>query len=140
MTDYQRQRVYNWQDRYLNDRSVVPIDQAQNLVNYLWAEFGLKYPPLVEPIHVNTKRWAGTANRNVICLQPTVATRTIVHEVAHSMTMTLDGDSCGHGPFFMGVYAKLLDHTRIMSIPEALYTCKLAGVDINIMAQPVFLD
>lgn len=142
MADYQRQRVYNWEANFVapRDSSRVRCEDAQNLVNYIWAEFGLKYPPIVSPIAKNCKRWAGQANRTMIELQPIVSTKTIIHECAHSMTMDLDDNSCGHGPTFVGMYAKILDWARIISIPEILYTCQKAGVDINIMAQPVFKD
>ena len=36
--DYQRSRIYAWEDRHIHprDRSVIPFEQAQSIVNYVW--------------------------------------------------------------------------------------------------------
>jgi hypothetical protein len=39
----------------------------------------------------------------------------VLHELAHTCTITVDGDEDGHGPDFMGVYLQLLD--QVGNIP-----------------------
>ena len=56
------------------------------------------------------------------------------------MTSTYDGQSDGHGPKFMGLYAQLL--TRYLRVPtDALLTSlHAAGIAIDTQAAPVFVD
>jgi hypothetical protein len=56
------------------------------------------------------------------------------------MTSTHDGRSDGHGPRFVGLYARML--TRYLRIPtEALLdSLDAAGVEFDIQAEPVFID
>ena len=138
--DYQKSRVYAWEQTELHDLGLVPRERAQDLVNFIWTSEGLVYPPSVIDIHVNTKKWAGWANRCEIALQPMVSTKTIIHEVAHSMCATVDGDSNGHGPWWMGVYMKLLEKHMKIPLSVLMYTADRDGIDFNITAYPIFLD
>jgi hypothetical protein len=140
MSDYQKSKVYSWEHRELHDKSRVAIADAQTIVNYVWEQEGLKYPPKVVPIHTNTTRFAGHANRTTIALQPVVSTHTILHEIAHSMTMTIDNDGCGHGPWWLGLFCKLLDRYAKIPLIVSLYTLQRDKIDVNIHAYPVFLD
>ena len=47
--DYQRARVYAWEDRFVapRDPSAVACAQAQGMVDAIWAETGLRFPPKV---------------------------------------------------------------------------------------------
>ena len=55
MTDHrdrQRGKVYAWEERFVAplDPSSVSFAQAQGMVNAIWAEMGLRFPPKVEPL------------------------------------------------------------------------------------------
>lgn len=138
--DYQQNKVYAWEQKELKDLGKVPISLAQDLVNHIWTSEGLVYPPSVIPIHQNTKKWAGWATRCEIALQPMVSTLTIIHEVAHSMCATVEDDSNGHGPWWMGVYMKLLEKHMKIPLSILMYTANRDGLDFNITAYPIFLD
>lgn len=139
--DYQQQRVYDWQAT-LPSGGMVPFEQAQTLVEHIWTSEGLKYPPQCEPMHANMRKWAGTADRLTIKLQANVCLRTIIHELAHSMTSEMDRSEqiTGHGPTFMGVYLSLLEKYMSVPKPVTLYTCSKYNVDVDVLAGPIFLD
>jgi hypothetical protein len=139
MRDYQQKRVYAWQ-RSIPSGGQIHIDQAQAVVNHIWEAEGLQYPPQVEPIHFNTTKWAGKANRLIIQLQDEVSLRTIIHEIAHSLTSNIEDESAAHGPWFVGVYAKLLEKYLHVPMPLMLFTMNQYGVDVDVMAHPIFLD
>ena len=50
--DYQRSRVYEWEQRVIapHDGSAIPVAAAQAMVNAIWSETGLSYPPQVEAL------------------------------------------------------------------------------------------
>jgi hypothetical protein len=52
MTDRDRQRskVYAWEERFVaaRDPTSIAFAQAQGMVDAIWAEFGLRFPPKVE--------------------------------------------------------------------------------------------
>lgn len=140
MRDYQQQRVYDWEAMTVPDGHMVQFNQAQSLVDYIWKSERLTHPPQVEPIHSNTTKSAGKADRFTVYLQPVVTLKCLIHELAHSMTSDIDGSSAMHGPLFVGVYAQLLERYLKVPMPVTLYTCKKHNVDIMIGAHPVFLD
>lgn len=140
MRDYQKQRVYDWQQTVPHG-GTIELPQAQSIVNHIWEAERLMYAPRVEPIDHRTTKWAGKANRMTIYLQPTVSLRTIIHEVAHSLTTDFEtGRSALHGPVFVGMFAKLLEKHINVPMPMMLYTLNKYGVDIDMMAHPIFLD
>lgn len=139
MNDFQQNRVYAWEST-LPAGGLIKIENAQSIVNHVWAAEHLEYPPQVELIHHNVKKSAGMANRLSIWLQPTVTLKTILHEMAHSMTMELDGMGHQHNGWFVGVYAKLIEKYLDVSMPVMLYTASKFGVQLNAMAYPIFLD
>lgn len=139
MRDYQQNKLYTW-EQTLPNGAPVRINHAQAVVDHIWESEGLKHPPRVKPIHVNTTKWAGKADRMNVYLQPIVTTRTIIHEVAHSMTMDIDNNCAQHGPWFVGCYMKLIEKYIGVSLPLMLYTLDKYGVDTNIHAHPIFLD
>lgn len=139
MADYQKSKVYAWERAYLpNDSVNIDIKQARTLVDYIWEDMGLKYPPVVTEF--NSKRYLGTASRLQIHLLPLVSTITIIHEISHSLTAEIDGMSCGHGPSFVGMYVKLLDKYAGVPLPQSMALLKRARVDFDINIQPVFID
>ena len=140
MRDYQASRVYRWERNHLPSGPDVRIEHAQALVDHIWENEGLKYPPRVEPIAANTTKYAGKANRFNIWLQPVVSTKTIIHEVAHSMTSDIYGNSAWHSSLFVGMYCRLLEKYMQVDRFHMLATLGMEGVDIDITASPIFLD
>lgn len=142
--DYQQSRLYRWEHQHIKRNDVVTYDQAQSIINYIWEKEGLQYPPLVEELDKRTTRWAGKANRLAVWLPKTTCTAVIIHELAHSMTAeAVDSDhghTCAHGPWFVGVYVKLLAKYAGYNLLVLLHTLKESKVDFDINAYPVFLD
>jgi hypothetical protein len=66
--DGQRARVYAWEDRHVapHDPSVIGFAQAQGIVDSIWAESGLRYPPLVEPLPRQARSRMADASRLAI--------------------------------------------------------------------------
>ena len=140
--DTQRSRVYAWEDREVapHDPSLVPFTQVQGLVDAIWAENGLRYPPEVRPLPRQASTRLADASRLAIRVPDRVASWCLLHELAHAMTTTHDGQSDQHGPAFVGVYVTLLE--RYLRLPRAALLSSLAasGVSIAEDARPVFLD
>ena len=140
--DHQRSKVYAWEERFVApyDPSSIVFAQAQGMVDAIWSEMGLRFPPKVEPLPRQARSTMADANRLTIRLADTCAGWWLLHELAHALTSTHDGRSDGHGANFMGLYVQLL--TRYLRLPlDALLTSVHAtGIDIDPQAVPVFLD
>ena len=131
--DRQRSKVYAWEESFVApcDPSSILFAQAQGMVDAIWAEMGLRFPPKVEPLPRQARSTVADANRLTIRLADTSPSWWLLHELAHAMTSTYDGWSDGHGAKFMGLYAQLL--TRYLRIPtdvllESLHT---AGIEVD---------
>jgi hypothetical protein len=64
----------------------------------------------------------------------------MLHEIAHSMTSTMDGESDGHGGLFMGVYVRLLARYLRLDPAELVRSVRSENIQIEPNASPVFLD
>jgi hypothetical protein len=140
--DRQRSKVYAWEESFVApcDPSSIMFAQAQGMVDAIWAEMGLRFPPKVEPLPRQARSTVADASRLTIRLADISPSWWLLHELAHAMTSTYDGLSDGHGAKFMGLYAQLL--TRYLRIPtdvllESLLT---ARIEIDMQAEPVFID
>jgi hypothetical protein len=144
MRDYQKTKVYKWEDKHIapRDTVLIKLDIAKVIVKYVWVKAGLEYPPKVELIPAQTKRLAGCASRAKIKLQPQIKTWIVLHEIAHSMNSSNIDDSYGdrHGPNYVGIYMKLLAEHNVAPLPLLMYTATEAGIDFNLEAQPLFLS
>lgn len=144
MRDYQKQKVYDWEDKYIQkyDKSQVPFKDIKNIVDYVWQSEGLEYPPRVEAFSAKVKRRLGDATRNCVRFHEdrTTTTMVILHELAHSMTSDFEGRTAKHGELFVGMYMKLL--AKYLDIPWTVlyYTAGRAGIDYDTSVKPVFLD
>lgn len=138
MIDYQKSKVYRWESSF-NVGGWVPYDMAQSVINYIWADYGLSYPPKVQTLSRNANV-EGKANRTVVYLQPNNTMLTILHELAHSMTSDLYGESDLHGPRFVGVYMKLLHKYLNIDLFEMLKQAAIHKIDVDYTANPVFVD
>jgi hypothetical protein len=140
--DRQRSRVYDWENRIVvpHDRTQVPIAAAQAMVDAIWAEMGLLYPPRVEPLPAAVRKRLAEADRLTIRLPVSVPSWCLLHEMAHAMTSDHDGRSDGHGPLFMGIYVQLL--CRYMRFHEAHLRATAAetGILVAVTPKPSFVS
>jgi hypothetical protein len=129
-------RCYRWEEKHIHarDQSVVPFDQAQSIVDYVWSKAGLMYPPKICPISENTKKTQASASRLQIRIPKSgIKTTVLLHEIAHSMTSDALGASDHHGPRFVGVYMRMLsEHIPTFVLAQLMYTAKLESVDFNL--------
>jgi hypothetical protein len=110
------------------------------MINAIWSDMGLRYPPAVQSLSRRTTRTVASANRLSLFLPEHTPAWWLLHEIAHAMTTTVDGISDGHGAVFMGIYVRLL--TRYLRMDEAALVLSLreAGIRLALDAQPVFVS
>ena len=63
--DRQRTKVYTWEERFVapRDPSSIAFAQAQRMVDAIWAEMGLRFPPKVEPLPRQARSTVADASR-----------------------------------------------------------------------------
>ena len=140
--DFQRSRVYAWENRVVapRDPSFIALPEAQGMVNAIWSEMGLNYPPKVEALPIQAKTTIASASRLSIFLPGRTPSWCLLHELAHAMTSTIDGQSDGHGPQFMGLYVKMLAQYLRLDLAELIRSIEAKGILIEPEASPVFLN
>jgi hypothetical protein len=140
--DRQRSRVYRWEKRHVapRDTTLLPYQSVQGIVNALWSDQGLHYPPAVEPLPRQSRRTLACANRLSVFLPQQTPSWCLLHELAHAMTTTADGHSDGHGEIFMGVYLQLLVRYLRFDQHELVRSLRDHGIGIFVDARPLFLD
>jgi hypothetical protein len=140
--DQQRARVYAWEDRVIapRDSSVVPFAAAQGMVDAIWRELGLSWPPRVEPLPARATRRMADATRLTLRLPARLPSWCLLHELAHALTSTHDGASDGHATVFMGVYVGLLARYLRLDRDWLLASLADAAVAVDASARPVFVD
>lgn len=109
-------RLYAWEDRVVAPRDASRVSRArmQALVDHVWQAEGLRWPPRVRPLPGQARGTVARATRTAIEAPETLPSWVLLHEVAHAMTMDVDGHGAGHGASFVGVYLRLLvDHARM---------------------------
>lgn len=140
--DRQRAKVYAWEERFVApcDPSSIMFTQAQGMVDAIWSDMGLRFPPKVEALPRQARSTLADADRLTIRLADACPSWWVLHELGHAMTSTHDGRSDGHGPKFVGIYAQLL--MRYLRVPaDALITSlHVAGIEFDMQAKPVFMD
>ena len=139
--DRQRSRVYAWENRIVvpRDRTRVPLAATQAMVDVIWAEMGLLYPPRVEPLPAAARTRLADADRLTIRLPPLVPSWCLLHELAHAMTSDHDGRSDGHGPLFMGLYVRLLGRYMRFDESHLRATAAERGILVAVDPAPVFV-
>ena len=135
--DYQQSKVYAWEAGVINPRTSrqVAFKDAQAFVDGIFICEGLLYPPCVTLLHPNTKRWAGLGSRQEIQIKPVTTVGTLLHEIAHVLTMEIDRSQVGHGPDFVGVYMRLLDKYAGVPLALTMYSLQNTGIEYNLAAQ-----
>jgi hypothetical protein len=122
------------------DPTVLLFPDAQAVVDAIWSDMGLRYPPAVAPLPRQASATIASANRLSIMLGDQTPSWCVLHELAHAMTSHADGRSDGHGPIFMGVYVRLIERYLRLDPKVLMDSLQDAGIAIARNAQPVFVD
>ena len=140
--DRQRSRVYAWEDA-----NVAPLDgqhiafaAAQGIVDAIWQELGLHYPPRVEPLPTQARTRIADADRITIRLPALTPSWCLLHELAHCLTTTVDGQSDGHGPSFVGIYVQLLQRYLQLDGTAMKQSLAAANVEVDAATRPGFVN
>ena len=122
------------------DPTTIALPRAQGMVEAIWSDMSLRYPPEVERLPRHATATLARASRLTIYLPEQTPSWCLLHEIAHAMTTTAEGHSEGHGPDFMGLYVKLL--VRYLRLDEADLLSSLRQSEIRVAhdANPVFVD
>lgn len=127
MRDFQKARVYRWEDTHIapRDQSQVPFEHIQAIVNHCWP---VQHPPRVLALPKQA-RVLGTGHRLGLRFPSNTTTPTwvILHELAHALTY---GD--GHGPNYVGVYMQLVEKYLNVPLPFLHYTAKMGRVKFSL--------
>jgi hypothetical protein len=139
--DTQRARVYAWEEEAVvpHGQAPIPFTVVQGVVDAIWAEMGLRWPPKVEPLPRQARRLQGTGSRLALRLPDPVPAFLLFHELAHALSSSAEGKTDGHGPRFVGLYLQLL--TRYLRLPEdgLLRSLEVHHVVVDRTAVPAFL-
>jgi hypothetical protein len=134
--DKQKKKVYSWENVCVapRDKSVVLFNNIQPIVNYIWQEEGLNFPPTVVRLGEHSP-YAAMGDRLEVHFKSQTETWVILHELSHSMTSLCDGRSNQHGSLFMGIYCKLLN--KYLGF-DAADSARNFGLMVQENAEPVF--
>jgi len=140
--DEQRSRVYAWEDKIIvpRDSSLIAYAAAQGMVEAIWSELGLRYPPRVEPLPKQATTRMADGSRLALRLPLQTPSWCLLHELVHALTSTHDGHSNQHGPAYVGIYVQLLVRYLRLPQPWLLATLERARVQVDMQAQPLFVD
>jgi hypothetical protein len=122
------------------DPNTLPFPAAQAIVNAIWSDMDLRYPPAVAPLSRQASATIARADRLSILLADQTPSWCLLHELAHAMTSHADGRSDGHGPIFMGIYARLIERYLRLDPQMLIASLQDAGIEIVRGARPVFVD
>jgi hypothetical protein len=140
--DRQRQRVYAWEERIVApcDPTALPFPAAQAMVDAIWSDMGLRYPPKAVPLPRQAFRSIGRADRLPVALAEKTPSWCLLHELAHAMTSHADGRSDGHGLIFVGIYVCLLERYLRLDMQFLSASLREVGIEFIRGVLPVFVD
>jgi hypothetical protein len=139
--DFQKLKVYAWETEVISpkDTTSVPFHQIPSIVEYVWRNEGLNFPPKVLPLPKMIKKVCADGTRLEVRFQEVTKTWIILHELSHSMTCTFDHFSNVHGAQYLGIYLQLLGRYLKLDVQELARSAEKKGLKFNLMAKPVFL-
>lgn len=139
MRDYQQGKVYGW-ERNFKEGPWSNFNEIQTIVNYIWNDLSLKYPPQVDKLH-NKDKALGRANRlKVYFPEKGASLLTILHELAHSLTAKVDDYTHQHNEYFVGMYMTLLNKYLGYEYPVLWYLANKYGVQFQLNVRPLIED
>lgn len=141
MRDSQRQKVYDWENT-LPEGKMISFDEIEAYVNYVWDEMNLKNPPKVLPFPHNMKNCVGDATRFNVRFHDNRKTsqKTILHELAHSMTCDIENNSEKHNEIFVGMYIVLMEKFLNFGLAMLWYSAEVNNVKYEKFVKPTILD
>jgi hypothetical protein len=79
--DRQRSKVYAWEEQFIVPRDPSSIDfaRAPGMVDAIWAEMGLRFPPKIEPLPVQAR---STVAERLTALDPPGRIQSVVVSAA----------------------------------------------------------
>jgi hypothetical protein len=122
------------------DPTILLFSSAQAVVDAIWSDMGLRYPPAIVPLSRRATATMACANRLSIWLADRTPSWCVLHELAHSMTSDADGLADGHGPIFMGVYVPLIERYLRLDTQILIDSLQDAGIEVARDARPIFVD
>lgn len=122
------------------DPTILLFSSAQAVVDAIWSDMGLRYPPAIVPLSRRATATMACANRLSIWLADRTPSWCVLHELAHAMTSDADGRSDGHGPIFMGVYVRLIERYLRLDTRTLIDSLQDAGIEVTRDARPIFVD
>lgn len=138
MRDYQKSTVYKWERQNIKSGAFIGFKNIQDYVNETWDKMGLKYPPIVKPLPNQVRKIGGDATRTVVRFPDTgTFEATILHELAHSMTATIDGPSHQHNEYFVGMVMVLYEKFLGVDPFFMWYTAQKDGIKFEKFMKPI---
>ncbi len=142
MREFQQSAVYAWENKVIAplDKTHVPFNQIESIVNYIWKMEGLCFPPKVEELPKQSRKVCARGCRTVVKFPKTgTYTWIIAHELSHVQTCDMDGKSNLHGALFLGIYLQLLGRYLKLDVVELAHSADAAGLEFNLEAKSVFI-
>jgi hypothetical protein len=137
LRDYQKSRVYAWEDAVIDCRSCrhIKFEDAQRCVDGIFLCEQIVGSPVITKMPKQARRIRATGCREEIKFSEAGDKAwVLLHELSHTLT------DDGHGPKFMGVYLKLLDKYEGMPLALTMYSLQQHKIDYDLSAQPCFKD
>jgi hypothetical protein len=136
--DYQRSKVYRWEDEAIAPRSTrnLSFTDFQGFVDGIFLAHGWFFPPKVRPIRKTSKTLARGGRHELLLPREGCPDWVVLHELAHTCTITVDEDCDEHGADFMGIYLKLLDKVLDIPLPYTMFTLQGKHIKFNLAAVP----
>ncbi len=142
MRDFQKSKVYAWEDKVIapKDKTFVPFNQIESIVNYIWKMEGLKYPPQVKELAKQNKNVCARGCRSAVYF-PEKGTYTwiLLHECSHALSSNMESETNLHGSLFLGLYLQLLGRYLKLDVVELAHSADKEGLKFDLLARPVFI-
>jgi hypothetical protein len=113
---------------------------AQGMIDGVWRDLGLLYPPRAILKHRNNSRHEAKADRTSVWIGRTFRPWVLLHELVHSMMDIGDGSAAGHGPVFAGLYHGLIVRYLRADSATVLSSMRGAGLEVSPGVKPPILD
>lgn len=134
--DPQRNEVYRWENTRFGCLFFwhsMPLAKAQKLADRMAKEYGVKTVPL-RYVTRSRNSWTAAQFPDRIEINKTRARWTaplVAHEMAHHIHDELGYGGPDHGPLWLGLYIRLMDHYKIMPGEGMAYSARKAGLKLR---------
>lgn len=132
--DYQRAKVYRWEDTVLQWRKSpkeMPFQEVHVLVRQCWTLYGLDGVPIPRIVRGRNSAAARGGARRISLPDWSRCREIVLHETSHAICDRLFERTPGHGPLFTGVYIRLLATLTDRCAASLVASAKVAGVHVN---------